>query len=683
MQYPSMGKNRQYRVTIPQLNGGVNYALPPHLIEDNQLSDVKNMWYKDGRLQTRPGLVNVSDCTVGGNIIRTIKTQDKICVVSVSNNSDLIFSLFDFNGKHQTCVERSLDGKEKNTNVFVFENAGVGDEDTDVYAFLISDDTKMKTLGVKSNGGINETLKLYIPTLCKGGEPSEENKYGINKDILFEPVNLLTDSFKCDYVTNGKGIYFSLPKQGLPKLVGNEKIKVTHISGGKTYTHELTKENTSDGSVYTETTEQEDGKLVFSVKTGIFHFTKSGTPYAPKLTQTGMNVSFEFTRESNENAEKICNMKFSTWYGGGSSGLSGGTRLFVAGNPDEPNVIRWSALNNPLYFPENNYAYVGSNASKITAFGKQNELLVIFKENELYCSYYVQGNTPTAEQLKNQEVIDIEAAQAMFPVYPLHPEIGCDCPDTICLCNNRLVWFNSNRKVYGLFTTGQYNERNVRELSYAIEKKLKEASAGDVANPAAAEIEGNYLLYLGNNVFAMDYSTSGFSYYSSYSSDEKAQKAVAWYLWELYQIPKILASVSCGDKNILIAQKDNNYHTFAFLPDSKIGEFDENETHISSMVKTKLFDFGYPERLKRINPFYLQVSGADGEKIKLTYFRGNGKVLDDYAPTLTGNGLEEADPIRITPNANRVREFGIELDSSGSMEVGSLTLNYSMMGTVR
>ena len=721
MQYPSMGKNRQYRVTIPQLNGGVNYAVPPHLIEDNQLSDIKNMWYIDGRLQTRPGLKGISHRHVGTNTVyrRTIKARDKICVFSskapYSGMGSLLFSFFDGNGEFLRSTELNIDLVDfsPSENAFIIENfatvkgayGGAEYDNFEVLAYGVgSQNNPYSIFGVSSDGS-SEMLEEYIPTIMKGCLPTAVGSPSTDGGTMLEPFNLLTSKFKCEYITDGKGVLFSLPEKN---VTDNFTVQYTD-NAGVVHSHSVFA--TKNGTVK-ETTSNDDWLLSVDCTAGTFKFVlkSNGTDVTLPLTNLAdKNVVVTANRSSGDGKEKIFKMRFSTWFGGGSSGLTGGTRLFVAGNPEERNIIRWSALNNPLYFPENNYAYVGSDAEAVTAFAKQSELLVVFKERELYCSYYVQGSLPTAEQLRNQEVIDIEAAQAMFPIYQLHPEIGCDCPNTICLCNNRLVWFNSNRKVYGLFTTGQYSERNVRELSCVIDKKLKVAK-GNLTKATAAEYEGNYLLYIGDEVFVMDYSASGFTYYSSYSSDEKAQKAITWYFWKLCEgaddinmhgisAPNVVAVITQGTQNIFIADADDHYCTFVF--DSNNG-FDDlysteqsmdenmhptteiiwykNELGVASYVKTKLFDFGYPERLKRINPFYLQVSGAKGETIKLTYFRDNGKVLDDYAPTLTANGLEEADPIRITPNASRVREFGIGLESSGRMEIGSLTLNYSMMG---
>ena len=51
-----MGRSRRARVNIPELRGGVNYREAMNVVEDNQLTDVRNMWFKDGVLRTRPGL---------------------------------------------------------------------------------------------------------------------------------------------------------------------------------------------------------------------------------------------------------------------------------------------------------------------------------------------------------------------------------------------------------------------------------------------------------------------------------------------------------------------------------------------------------------------------------------------------------------------------------------------------
>ena len=51
-----MGRSRRARVNIPELRGGVNYREAMNVVEDNQLTDVRNMCFTDGVLRTRQGL---------------------------------------------------------------------------------------------------------------------------------------------------------------------------------------------------------------------------------------------------------------------------------------------------------------------------------------------------------------------------------------------------------------------------------------------------------------------------------------------------------------------------------------------------------------------------------------------------------------------------------------------------
>ena len=80
--------------------------------------------------------------------------------------------------------------------------------------------------------------------------------------------------------------------------------------------------------------------------------------------------------------DDVCANTQSIWYGGSTGGISGGSFLFMAGA--EPNKLIWSDVDNPLYFPENNYLRVGSDSEKITKLAKMGNNLVIF--NNLWAS---------------------------------------------------------------------------------------------------------------------------------------------------------------------------------------------------------------------------------------------------------------------------------------------------------
>ena len=53
MRYETMGRNRVARLNVPQFLGGLNTAVEPSLIEDDELADVCNLTPDHGALVTR------------------------------------------------------------------------------------------------------------------------------------------------------------------------------------------------------------------------------------------------------------------------------------------------------------------------------------------------------------------------------------------------------------------------------------------------------------------------------------------------------------------------------------------------------------------------------------------------------------------------------------------------------
>lgn len=57
-------------------------------------------------------------------------------------------------------------------------------------------------------------------------------------------------------------------------------------------------------------------------------------------------------------------------------------RIFVSGNPEEPNVDHWSEFNDPAYFPDLAYAILGQEGSPIMGYSVLGERLVTHKSGE-------------------------------------------------------------------------------------------------------------------------------------------------------------------------------------------------------------------------------------------------------------------------------------------------------------
>lgn len=733
MKWPSIRRQQSYTVQVPQLNGGVNYSVPPHMIADNQLSDVKNMWYKDGILQMRPAMIGkgYKKLPYGTLHCGAEKTGDKICVLSHKMIGDgigdvdggrLIFSFLNTEGEF--VAERTIgfdisDFDPTSSALMVENSATVKGEDgnpktgVEILAFVKgcrSTAYQNFVMGISSKEE-NTMLQPYIPTVLKNGRPAVNYFAGVSGD-LFEPYNMLTGGYRCEYTTDGEGCLFFLPEKDF--VCPKDEITVTYMNEkGITYTHVA--KRTGLETFYAEEGYQENIPYALNVdiKSGTFYFVAAGGGFYTLPSSTVLNnLSITVYRENDENESRLYGMRFSTWFGGGSAGLTGGNRLFVSGNPEHPNLVHWSSLNNPLYFPENNYAYVGNAADSVTAFGKQGELLVIFKESEIYCTQYVQGSV-TVEEIENGSIIDIETARAVFPMVQLHPYMGCDCPKTIRLCNNRLVWLNSDGKVYGLFTTGQYSERNVRELSHTIERKLKGHTPLELKSATAIEYESHYLLCVGDTTYAMDYSSGGFTYYTSYSSDERAQKVVSWYVWDFKgeEMPSankaaVQHIIQVREKVIFLCYAGTMHYCVYMLENGERYDsiaqtesaMDENgnpsedfywyhDSKICTMFKTKLFEFNRPDVKKNIQQLYMGIGDVAESEVRISYVTEQGEREDAFTAVCTGEGEADENAFvhewRLTPNISRVRLFGVRCESDGAMAVQGILLKYQHQGVVR
>lgn len=728
MRFPKMREGAQYRVTVPALNGGVNLKDAPNLVEDNQLTDVKNMWWKDQALRTRPGLY-----TDEGNVftlcsndmtdffyykiyppVRVYEGQDVfdyVACFSINEGSRMRSYLdiycFDENGrKVDVCgLSFELGGWDENDPPYAkYALLFVADKKDDYNGLYVLLDNgwiyRMKK--VENAYTVKRTLErvppteIYAPLIMVNGKGGNTENGTVN-GTLFEGYNLLTGAFRAAFTTDGTSSMFKLPQDHLTTSTGeNTQIDFTQSSGDVVHWEIVAPANTATATVggvlVTAKIDYTGGKVTFS---------KSSGESFP-LPSTGANNSLIITAWKTDTAsyEKIVDMSITTWFGGDRSGHNGGTRMFVSGNTSKPNLVHWSDVNNPLYFPENNYAYIGDSAQRVVGFGKQNDMLVIFKNHEIYYTTYVAGASYTAEDVISGKIVDVTANSAVFPITPLHSSIGCDCPRTIQLCNNRLIWATSDGHVYGLTAANQYGERNVRELSANLNKRLSSYSRSDLQQATSGDYNGLYMLFVQNQVYLLDYMDSMFQYYSSYSDERKAQRRMPWYIWELPENMEIVAVLSGLNTLSLIATKLKlSWNEIGFYNQKLVGicyrlegtldstvsdEYATNQitrTNVHSMFQTKVFDFGRPDRRKFIRRLHIGATDTEEKYISLSYITEDGVQADAYRIGVHGDGKMRE--WSITPGVSRVRQFGIRAESSGNMAVDNMVLKYEVNGEVR
>lgn len=724
MRIPKMQASPQYMVTIPKLDGGVNLKDAPHLVEDNQLTDICNMWWKDQALRTRPGLMTDAEkCVDIGERIGTdtgyynLRRESDYFNVDTYIDGSLSAVLID----SEYCLEESGGAERFSADIRVCSDKG------DISALasipntysvgMISQCVVHKdTWYVFMTGGqiykykpdsdgqhVFTKVEPYVPLVALNGKGyvsgTDKGSFAFS-GTFYEGYNLLTGAFKVTYTTNGKDNIFPLPIGDLSSYPGEDiVIKFTQHNGEVTTFNipwDKWYSNERDYTVDDFMTDENNATVVAEIdrKNGIFYFKANGQGQSEiryVAPDPSVQNNLEITAWSYRTGKiDICAMRFHTWFGGDGKGINGGTRLFMAGDKRNPNLVCWSAINNPLYFPENSNSRIGDYGQAITAFGKQSDMLVIFKEHELFYSTYQSGSFDWQDVYSGNTVVDVETSSAAFPIFQINACIGCDCPHTIQLCNNRLVWATSDGKVYTLTSSTPYSERNVRELSGMIEASLKLNDSEALKNASSGDYAGHYVLQVGNSLYLLDYNSSGYEHNTSYTG-RNAEKHMPWYIWSTASDGVTWKRFfSSGDNGLLIGEKSMNdtvYRIVCVLGDGKDYGVDYNnglqfsKTQIHSMFQTKLFDFGRPERRKNARKLHIGATDVADGYITLSYVTEFGTQEDAYRIGMYGDG--DMRVWAVTPHVNRMRRFGIRADSAGAMAVDGMVIRYEVYGEVR
>lgn len=644
MKHPRMHINSRTVATIPALSGGLNVGTDPTLIGDTQLADCLDMHWKDGTLRTREGFVTDSarfdTFALGKRTTYFTDREGYLLVLSAEDtevNGDLYITVFDKNGVP--------------TGGYFVTSGRLG-----ISGFLVSVGgaqrlSRYTSLLFLSNGdiyGVNAGQNLweplhdeaYVPLYMTNGSPVKTRAETTLTGDRIEPYNSLTEWFRCTYSTDGEGLYYYLPT-----LRADSALTVTleRASGALTFTLDNTDRTSATVGGY---------HLQFDRAGACFWFVKDGKPYAMASEGVRGDVTAK-AQYAATSAPVITDMRFGTWYGGDRSLVAGGTRLFLGGG----HHVMWSALGDPLYFPVTAYASLGDPDEALTAFGKQGELLVLFKEHSLYAAEYVRGDTVTVDKVQSGAVTDTTAT-AQFPITPIHAEIGCDLPHTVALLGNRLVWACTDGTVYTLGTSGQLSQRAVTAISEPVRPLLR-CAIPTVA--AGIVMDRQYWLLWDNTILIATDDTA--PRWTRFSFEQTG--AMAQGLCRSGRNLRIPAAYTVGDVSVLywfsqtgacdtaISHSGTHWsdavYTFTAQP-------------VKGMLCTKQFDLGAPDEYKQITGVFADASASGA--VSAAYVTECGEYADLKRMAYDG--------VRLTPALSRCRRFALRL-SGDALRVGSIT----------
>lgn len=300
----------------------------------------------------------------------------------------------------------------------------------------------------------------FVPTTTIAAPPT-------GGGTSLEAVNLLTPKRINTFVGNGSATQFYLDAQDI------DDAEVTATVGGQAVT--VSSVNRSTGVVTLAS--------------------------APANANGLANVAITFSKTVAGSAEKINKCRFAGLYGGKND-----TRVFLAGNPDEPNCDWQSGLFDPAYFPDTGYTRIGSDAAAIVGYVRQYESQLVIKE----------GGGQEATQYLRTFLLD-DSGKAAYPLKQGAQGAGGLAFRSFAALGDTPLFLSADG-VMGVFGTAVTEQRSIRRQSNAVDARL--TAEDDLQDACAVVWRDKYFLAVNGRCYVAD----GRVY--------RADGSPEWYYWD-------------------------------------------------------------------------------------------------------------------------------------------------------
>ena len=307
------------------------------------------------------------------------------------------------------------------------------------------------------------------------------------------------------------------------------------------------------------------------------------------------NVVITAYKTDQEYIDTIKKCKFAITYGGENN-----SRIFIGGSGAN---YYFSDVLDPTYFPEQNYSPVGNNSGDITGFGEQYDVLVVFTNRETYGVEYQTRDDGTA----------------YFTQVLINGRVGCDCPGTIQLIQNRLTWLTTYDGVCTMVSTSIEDERNIMPISRNVNPKLlKEAN---LKQAVSIDYDENYMLCVNGNAYSWNYGVSPYSHTGNTVEDARN---LAWFLYD-----NINASSFVETDTEFLYARDNRIVKF-------IEVLSDFGNAINAYYQTPALDFDRIDYLKTISKMFVSIRGDVASRIYITYMYDDNDKEEEHPLMLAG-----------------------------------------------
>lgn len=323
----------------------------------------------------------------------------------------------------------------------------------------------------------------------------------------------------------------------------------------------------------------------------------------------------------------------------------GGTRLFFTGNKNKKGYYYKSDFLNPLYVAGDGFEIIGNGSENITALKKMYGNMIVFTEQSVFRMGYT-----------------LDKDGSFFSVKELSSEAGCDCPDSVQLIDNRVVFANSKKGVFIIESTGENGEQNIKPISGNILKGngmgLCDIPTEALKKAKSIDFDRKYMLFADGKAYIWDYDEAGFSGSSNYS---RAEERLKWYVYD-----GILGSEFVEvDRSLLSFDETDGVRIFWFNEDVKESDC-EGVFYSGNSV---LFA---PKKRKHVYSMSIKLSRSENCDITLGFFGDGEKYYETKLPKCKKN--KEKIIMKLPKKA--LYDFAFSIKACGEYEIQDIAFGY-------
>lgn len=419
--------------------------------------DALNMWktYKDSEcIETRPGmtLLETFDNEIFGLFFYTI--NDYTHVLIHSGTKMLEWTNYPLNPKITKEIYNGLNPKQSRS--FVYDNI-----------FFFMDGINY----LEFNGDTMKKVEGTIPitSYMKNPDGSTTIDSETDSDLVYQPVNVLTNLRKNAFIGDGESANYQLDTNNLdPATIFLVQASIDDV---------IKTENIDF------TVDREKGVVTFNVVPAkeskvIITFSKTTQGYKERILNCTLNCEFD-------------------------------NRIFFSGNADYPNAVFHCELNDPRYVRDTAYYECGLDLANIKAIIPGNNVLWVIKEiNQNSSSVYYMS--PTLDSTYGK-------------IYPsVNGSVALGCISCGINFNDDIVYFSKNG-LEAISSSSMYSEQILQHRSSLVDTKM--IHEANYMNAKLVEYNGYLVCLIGSKAYLAD----GRAKYQDSSGNIQYE----WFYWQL------------------------------------------------------------------------------------------------------------------------------------------------------